>query len=282
MLPGLRPNSLVSIGKLADAGYTTIFHPARQGVTVHQKKSVHIRLLRKPVLQGWQDENGLWGLSREPIAPILVRKTTKQEAASNLYSLPSILQAIKYLHAAAGFPTKDKWVKAIKNGDFVSWPGLTVDAVNKHFSESIETQQGHMKKQRQNVRSTKQKQIVKETSEDKVLTKAVAKHNILVKVLIAHNTVYSDQTGCLPVQSNRGNCFLMVFYDVDSNYINVEPMKNHQDNSMIQAYQNLWAWTMQNQNKKPTMHILGNKASVAFKAAIKTNCNLQLVPPDTH
>jgi hypothetical protein len=27
VLPGLRPNSLVSVGKLADADYTTIFHP---------------------------------------------------------------------------------------------------------------------------------------------------------------------------------------------------------------------------------------------------------------
>ncbi len=66
----------------------------------------------------------------------------------------------------------------------------------------------------------------------------------------------------------------MVFYDVDSNYINAEPMKDHQDNSMIQAYQNLWAQMMQNL-KKPTMHILDNKASAAFKSAIKTNCNLQ-------
>ncbi len=135
VLPGLWSNSLVSIGKLADAGYTTIFHPAGRGVTVHQKKSVHIRLLHKPVLQGWQDENGLWQLSREPTAPILVSKTVTQEAASNVYSLPSILQAIKYLHAAEGFPTKDTWVKAIKYGNYVSWPGLTIDAVNKHFPD---------------------------------------------------------------------------------------------------------------------------------------------------
>ncbi len=74
----------------------------------------------------------------------------------------------------------------------------------------------------------------------------------------------------------------MVFYNVDSNYINAELMKNHQDNSMIQAYQNLWAWTTQNQNKKQTMHLLDNEAPIAFKAAIKTNCNLQLVPLDTH
>ncbi len=52
VLPGLRPNTLISIGKLADAGCITIFHPAGRGVMVYQKKSVHIQLLRKPVLQG--------------------------------------------------------------------------------------------------------------------------------------------------------------------------------------------------------------------------------------
>jgi len=31
VLPGLRPNSLVSVGKLADADYTTVFHPRGEG-----------------------------------------------------------------------------------------------------------------------------------------------------------------------------------------------------------------------------------------------------------
>ena len=31
VLPGLRPNSLISVGKLADADYTTIFHPRGDG-----------------------------------------------------------------------------------------------------------------------------------------------------------------------------------------------------------------------------------------------------------
>ena len=80
-------------------------------------------------------------MSRQTTAPSLVSKTTKQEVASNVYNLPSMSQAIKYLHAAAGFSTKDTWIKAIMNGNYVSWPGLTVDAVNNHFPES-----GHMKK----------------------------------------------------------------------------------------------------------------------------------------
>jgi hypothetical protein len=37
------------------------------------------------------------------------------------------------------------------------WLGLSVKAVHKYFPESDETKKGHMKKQRQNVRSTKTK-----------------------------------------------------------------------------------------------------------------------------
>ena len=98
----------------------------------------------------------------------------------------------------------------------------------------------------------------------------------------AHNTVYSDQTGRLPVQSNKGNQLLMVYYDVDANYIDAEPMRNHTDLAMIRAYQSLWGRTTKNCKETPNMHILDNEASTAFKAEIKKNCNLQLVPPDTH
>ena len=42
VLPGLQPNNLISVGKLADADYTTIFHPRGDGVTVHKKGSFEI------------------------------------------------------------------------------------------------------------------------------------------------------------------------------------------------------------------------------------------------
>ncbi len=37
VLPRLRPNMLISIGKLADVDYTTVFHPQGEGVTVHKR-----------------------------------------------------------------------------------------------------------------------------------------------------------------------------------------------------------------------------------------------------
>ena len=139
------------------------------------------------------------------------------ERATNVYTLPSISQTIKYHHASAGFPTKDSWAQAVKAGHYISWPGLTADAVRKHFPESEETQKGHLKKQRQNVRSTKQKIRLDEINEDTALTQTLAKQNLFVKVINAENTVYSDQTGRFPIQSSKGNRLLMVFYDVDAN-----------------------------------------------------------------
>ena len=154
ILPVLQPNSVVSVGKFANADYTTIFHPSREGVMVHKKNTFWLQLLHKPVLQGWQDANGLWKLSC--VERILIpAKRSKQEVAANVYSLPSIPQTMRYLHAAAGFPTKDPWINAIKHGNYTTFPGITAKAVNKHFPESVETQKGHMKKQCQNVRSTK-------------------------------------------------------------------------------------------------------------------------------
>jgi hypothetical protein len=61
----------------------------------------------------------------------------------------------------------------------------------------------------------------------------------MVKVIHAHNTMYTNQTGCFPVQSSRGNKLLMVLFEVDGNYIDTEPMKDSYDNSLIKAYQTL-------------------------------------------
>ena len=80
------------------------------------------------------------------------------------------------MHAAAGFLPTDTWIKAIKNGHYNTWPGLTVDAVNKHFPKAIETQKGHLKKQRQNVRSTKE-HLEEETSAEEELTRSIAEHH---------------------------------------------------------------------------------------------------------
>jgi len=38
----------------------------------------------------------------------------------------------------AGFPTKTSWLKAIRKGNYLSWPLINVKNITKYFSESEE------------------------------------------------------------------------------------------------------------------------------------------------
>jgi hypothetical protein len=205
----------------------------------------------------------------------------QKETAANMYALPSIACAIKYLHAAAGFLTKDTWLKAIECGNYKSWPGVNTTNIKKHFLESIKTQKGHMKKQRQNVRSTKVR-VLENDNEDVKLDRTIKKHDIMVKVIHARTTMYTNQTGWFPVQSSRGNKLIMVLYEIDGNYIDNEPMQDSQESSLIKAYNTLWARVTKSGKVRPMAHILDNEALELFKEKIQKNCDLQLVPPDTH
>ena len=88
-----------------------------------------------------------------------MQETFKNKIQS-VHSLPSKEEAVKYLHAALGFPTKETMLAAVRAGFLTSWPGMNVKDVNKYFPESVETQKGHMRHQRKGLRSTK-KPIVK-------------------------------------------------------------------------------------------------------------------------
>ena len=64
---------------------------------------------------------------------------------------------IQYLHQAAFSPPKATFLKAVHNNQFVMWPGLTVKSVKKYLPDSSqETDKGHMKRQKQGIRSTKE------------------------------------------------------------------------------------------------------------------------------
>jgi len=129
---------------------------------------------------------------------------------------------------------ESEWIKAIKAGNYITWPELTAEAVHKHFPESDEMQKGHMKQQHQNVRSTKVKQNAMDNQgkEDQQMPQAKLK-DVYVKIYLANDTVHFDQTGCFPAMSSRGNKYIMVLIEIDGNYIDAEPMKNKTEGSMI-------------------------------------------------
>ena len=52
---------------------------------------------------------------------------------ANVYDLPSSTVVIRCHHATIGFPVKETWCKAIENGNYNTWPGLTVELASRYF-----------------------------------------------------------------------------------------------------------------------------------------------------
>ncbi len=185
------------------------------------------------------------------------------------------------LHAA-GFPVKETWIEAIRAGNFITWLGIKVKTVNQHFPELEETQKGHMKKQCQNVRSTRVKEVLASESNDSPTTAQKKEHNVYIRIFNAEETVHTDQTSCFPANPSSGNKYIMVLVEIDGNYIDAEPMKDRTEGSMIKAYLTLWTQITASKSVRPRMHVLDNEALEALKMEISKNCKIQLVPPDNH
>ncbi len=126
IIPGLT-KSLLSMNKMVENGYTTIFRPGNKGVVIHKEGTLTITMSKPPVLQRCKKRGAkLWTISTQEMEP-------EHKGVANVYSLPSTSQPIKYLHAAAGYPVEDTWIKVIKSGIYTTWPGLTATAARKHF-----------------------------------------------------------------------------------------------------------------------------------------------------
>ena len=98
----------------------------------------------------------------------------------------------------------------------------------------------------------------------------------------AQRLMYTDQTGKFPKKSSKGNHYIMVRIEIDSNAILVEAMKHRSAEEMIRAYLVL-VTCLRNTGVTPKMHILDNKCSEEFKAQNRKNkMTFQLVPPHDH
>ena len=205
------------------------------------------------------------------------------EQIQNVYELPSTKEVIRYLHACAGFPAKTTWMKAIRAGNYATWPHLTLQAVYKHFPESDETQQGHMRSIKQGIRSTKQKTMQEIITAETSIVKPLRKHqDVYVKIEIAKDTIYTDQTGAFPEQSKSGNRYIMILCEMDSNAILSEPMRDRKGSEIIRAYKAL-IHRLKIAGISPKKHILDNECSNEYKEAIRDNkMEYEFVPKGQH
>jgi hypothetical protein len=152
-------------------------------------------------------KNVMYG-SRDPKSR-LWRVDLKQKIAPNIsqcnhaHDTNNQKDLIHYLHAACFSPVKSTWIKAIKNGNFSSWPGLNEQNVEKYLSKSTATAKCDLSQQRQNARTLKIKDA--ETIDSEPDPDQGLKTKYVYAATIDAGQIYTDQTGIFPVVSSKGN-----------------------------------------------------------------------------
>ena len=80
--------------------------------------------------------------------------------------------------------------------------------------------------------------------------------------------VFSDITGAFPHKSSRGNVYVMVMYDYDSNAILAEPIKNRKAATIHDAFLNIHK-VIKERVSEPKVYIMENECSSDLKEAMK-------------
>ncbi len=153
------------------------------------------------------------------------------EAINIIFDLPSARQNFLWYHAAAGFPPKETFIRVVCNGNYATWPKLTVQLIHKYMPDLDESAKGHLKGQHQGVRSTKQKAFKKMIKAEEARMKIEGEslpfcplpptkfNDIFVHVEDLNKEIHTNQTGAFPHTSQRGNLYIMVAVHLDVNYI---------------------------------------------------------------
>ena len=152
------------------------------------------------------------------------------------------------------------------------------------------TAKGHLNQEKQHLQSTKNTELLHQIDDDTDFfplpdtTPPIRTNNIMALVVPfrERNTTYSDQTGRFPHISSRGNAYLLIVYDYDSNAILVEPLKSRAAAGIKNAWLKINTF-LESRGRKPDLHILDNECAAEFKHALtKNKIQYQLVPPHVH
>ena len=160
----------------------------------------------------------------------LYKPATINAASAVLETTHSKQELVRFLHATCFYPVKSTWLKAIANGNFATFPGLTTSLVSKYLSNEIPTILGHRHKNKQGIRSTTaQAANIQLTPEPPV-------EEMYAKIIPLPHLICTDQIGRFPVRSKPGNNYIMVLYDYDANAIIGEPIPDRTTTTLQKAF----------------------------------------------
>ena len=120
-------------------------------------------------------------------------KNEKSTSQMQLYQQKNLQEHIKYLHQCAFSPTTRLWIQAVKKGHFKTWPGVTVDVIQRYLPKSETTMLGHLDQQRKNIQSTK----IHHNDQDTMHTPSPLNKGLQTHALYAATICYNQPMGKL-------------------------------------------------------------------------------------
>jgi hypothetical protein len=165
-----------------------------------------------------------------------------------------------------------------RNGGCGSGSSLT-ENVRKYLPKSDATAKGPMNHISQNIRST-QPAIAEPNPESDMVKED--KFNFIYATIMETNQICKDLIGRFPTTSLRGNKYILILYDYESNIILSAPMKDRGDKYMVRVF-DLLIHSLIIRGLKPSLQRLDNEASLALRNHLtKQGIDYQLAPPHIH
>ncbi len=119
--------------------------------------------------------------------------------------------------------------------------------------------------------STKEKLAPIETCDTSQL-RGKKVQDVYTQTYMVRKTMFSDQTGQFPTQSQWGNKYIMVMVEIDGNAILIEPMKSRKDEEMIRAYNALLLW-LKHASIVPKKHVLEKTWRITYASRANSTWN---------
>jgi hypothetical protein len=108
------------------------------------------------------------------------------------------------------------------------------------------------------------------------------KNQYVYAATIDAGQIYTDQTGIFPVVSSKGNKYIMILYDYDSNSILAQPINDRTAPELLKSFQ-VMEQELVARGLKPKLMKLDNEASKLLKMYLhQQNITFQLFPPYSH
>ena len=276
ILPHLTNEWLLTVGQFCDYDCDVLF----------RKRACYIAWNNQIILQGLRNRfDGLWDITLPTIKATLSTQQPTFQLNYIVKNDQTKTELAQYIHAAMFSPCIKTLQQAIYNGNLLSWPVEHLNFV-KLIRTTIATEKGNLDQERKHLQSTSTPEDLLHNFPSKLEDKTHSQFAQIVSPLLEltplKQKAYADLTGQFPHKSSRGNQYLFVLYNYDTNAILFEPLKTRQSNEITNAYDKCYAKLAKNLTA-PKLYILDNECSADLKLAIiKKNAKYELVPPHQH